>query len=92
MKMAPKIIIPEEVRQKYIERRKKDLTDCRLALSNADFKCFAFVGHQIKGNAVTFGFDELTPIAIEMETLAVEKNVNKLHELLNRFEACLSRF
>lgn len=90
--MAPKIIIPEEVRRKYIERRKKDLADCRLALSNADFKCFAFVGHQIKGNALTFGFDELTPIALEMEKLAVEKNVDNLHELLNRFEALLNRF
>lgn len=90
--MAPKLIIPEEVRQKYIERRKKDLADCRVALLKLDFKCFAFVGHQIKGNAVTFGFDELTPIAIEMETLAVEKNVDKLHELLNRFEGFLNRF
>lgn len=90
--MAPKIIIPEEVRQKYVERRKKDLADCRLALLNADFKCFAFIGHQIKGNAVTFGFDELTPIALEMERLAVEKDVDNLHELLNRFETCLGRF
>lgn len=90
--MVPKITIPEEVRQKYIERRKKDLADCRLALTNADFKCFAFIGHQIKGNAVTFGFDELTPIALEMEKLAVEKNVDNLHKLLDRFEAFLKRF
>ena len=90
--MAPKITIPEDVRQKYIERRKKDLADCRTALLNADFKCFAFIGHQIKGNALTFGFDELTPIALEMERLAVEKNVDNLHELLDRFEACLSRY
>ena len=90
--MVPKIIIPEDVRKKYIERRKKDLADCRLALANADFKCFSFIGHQIKGNALTFGFDELTPIALEMEKLAVEKNVDNLHDLLNRFEAVLKRF
>lgn len=90
--MAPKITIPEDVRKKYIERRKKDLADCRMALSNADFKCFSFIGHQIKGNAITFGFDELTPIALEMERLAAEKNVENLHELLNQFESVLNRF
>ena len=89
--MTPKIFIPEEVRQKYLERRKQDLADCRMALQKFDFKCFSFVGHQIKGNAVTFGFDDLTPLALEMEKLAAEQNVENLHDLLNRFEACLKR-
>lgn len=90
--MTSKIVIPDEVRQKYIDRRKKDLADCRAALANSDFKCFAHVGHQIKGNAVTFGFDELTPLALEMEKLAAEKNIENLKDLLDRFEACLTRF
>lgn len=89
--MVPNIIIPEDVRKRYIERRKKDLADCRLALSKGDFKTFAFVGHQIKGNALTFGFDELTPLALEMEKFGAEKNIERLHDLLNRFESFLSR-
>lgn len=89
--MTTKIIIPEDVRKKYLERRKKDLADCRHALSKFDFKCFSVIGHQIKGNAITFGFNELAPIALEMEKLAVEQNVANLHDLLNRFEACLNR-
>ena len=90
--MIPKIIIPDDVRNRYIERRKKDLIDCRHALSKRDFKYFAFIGHQIKGNALTFGYDELTPIALEMEKYGAEQNVDRLHNLLNRFEAFLKQF
>lgn len=90
--MTSKIVIPEDVRMKYLERRKKDLKACRTALTKSDFKYFAFIGHQIKGNAIMFGFDALTPIALEMEKLADEQNVENLTDLLNRFEDCLKRF
>lgn len=89
--MSSKITIPEEARQKYLERRWQDLESCRKALSARDFECFATVGHQIKGNAATFGFDELTPIAINMENFGLAKDVKKLEEVLNLFEAYLNR-
>ena len=89
--MSSKIVIPEEVKIKYIERRKKDLLDCRQALSDLNFECFAHVGHQLKGNAITFGFGELAPIGIEMEELALTKDIKNLTEVVNRFETYLNR-
>lgn len=90
--MSSKIIIPDEMKVRYIERRKKDLVDCRQALSKHDFECISGVGHQIKGNAATFGFGELTPMAIEMEKLAATKDLTNLAEVLNRFEAYLNGY
>ena len=89
--MSEKIDIPADVRNKYVERRKKDLIDCRDAIKKLDFKLLERVGHQIKGNATTFGFDELSAIAIEMETSALKKDVEKLKSNLKRFETYLSR-
>ena len=89
--MSEPFTIPEEEKNKYIERRKKDLANCRLALTALDFKCFATVGHQMKGNAVTFGFDELATIGVDMEKMALSKDVQKLAEILNRFDAYLDR-
>ncbi|MBC7419692.1 MAG: Hpt domain-containing protein [Bdellovibrio sp.] len=89
--MADKIDIPEEAIIKYVERRKQDLADCRAAISKLDFKVLERVGHQIKGNASTFGFDELSKIAIEMENQALKKDVEKLKTALSRFESYLKK-
>ncbi|MBC7743012.1 MAG: Hpt domain-containing protein [Bdellovibrionaceae bacterium] len=89
--MSEKIDIPLDARLKYVERRKQDLADCRTAISKLDFKCLERVGHQIKGNATTFGFDELSTIAIEMENQALKKDVEKLKTTLKKFETYLAR-
>ncbi len=89
--MPEKIDIPLDARLKYVERRKQDLVDCRTAVSKLDFKILERVGHQIKGNAATFGFDELAKIAIEMENLALKKDVDQLKSNLNRFETYLKK-
>ena len=79
------IDIPEEARLKYIERRKTDLESCRKALAEEDFTTLARVGHQVKGKATTFGFDELSTIAIDLEDFALKKDVNGLNKVISRF-------
>lgn len=88
--MNEKIDIPLDARIKYVERRKQDLADCREAITKLDFKCLERVGHQIKGNATTFGFDELSSIAIDMESQALKKDVEQLKSTLNKFETYLT--
>ncbi len=84
------IDIPDEARQKYIERRRTDLENCKKALQQKDFDTIARVGHQIKGNASTFGYDELGTIAIEMEKSALSKDTGKLDSALSRFSKFLA--
>ena len=85
------IDIPEEARQKYIERRKTDLENCKKALQQKDFDAIARVGHQVKGNASTFGYEELGSIAIEMEKSALSKDAGKLDSVLTKFSKFLSK-
>jgi len=83
--------IPKEARVKYIERRRTDLENCKNALQQHEFEILARVGHQIKGNASTFGYEELSEIAIEMEELALAKDSENLAKNLARFSKFLSQ-
>lgn len=88
--MTFKNFIPEEMKINYLDRRRNDLTNCRQALSKLDFEYLASVAHQIKGNASSFGYDELSEIAIEIENFAFNKDAENLIKTLNRFELFLS--
>lgn len=83
--------IPEDVRLKYLERRKTDFETCQKAIAENDFEVLARVGHQIKGNAATFGFDDLSAIAIQMEEGALKKDTQKLSSVMKDFSDFLSR-
>lgn len=82
--------IPKEAREKYLERRKVDLENCKKALEDRNFEVLTRIGHQVKGNAVTFGYDDLGQIAIELETFALSKDTQNLAEVLARFSKFLS--
>lgn len=82
--------VPVEARQKYLERRKQDAIASKEALSKQDYAFLERLGHQVKGNAVTFGFDELTNIAVAIEQAAKAKNITQLQTLVEQFEAAVN--
>lgn len=84
--MTIKNFLPDNIKKNYIERRKTDLINCRQALADLNFKYLASIGHQIKGNAISFGYEELGLIAIEIEDLALKTDAQNLVKTLNRFE------
>lgn len=79
--------VPVEARQKYLERRKQDVIASKEALAKRDYFFLERLGHQIKGNAITFGFDELTNVAIAIEQAAKSKNMTELQDLVTKFES-----
>jgi HPt (histidine-containing phosphotransfer) domain-containing protein len=83
--------VPNEARQKYLDRRKQDIIACHDALSRQDFQFLERLGHQIKGNAITFGFNEFTSIAIEMEKAAKSKSLASLTTLVQQFESAVNK-
>lgn len=83
--------IPKEALEKYIERRRVDLENCKQALEKKDFEVLARVGHQIKGNAATFGYEELGEIAIALEEQALAKHSENLSKILAKFSKFLSQ-
>lgn len=81
------IDIPKEAIDRYIERREKDIELCEQALATSDFEVISRVGHQIKGNAVTFGFQELEPVGIELEKAGNKKDAQGTADLIGKLRA-----
>ncbi len=81
--------VPTEARQKYLDRRKQDIVACQEALTKEDFHFLERIGHQIKGNAVTFGFDELTNVAVAIEIAAKAKDLHQLKDLVAKFTTAI---
>ncbi|MGE4132007.1 MAG: Hpt domain-containing protein [Bdellovibrionales bacterium] len=79
------IEIPPEIRSRYLERRQRDLEILQGALQRKSFDEFKRIGHQLKGNAASFGYLELADIAVAMEKAAAASNAQEAAQVLNRF-------
>lgn len=77
------LTIPDEMRHKYIDRRAQDLGSLQGALEKNDFEVFSKVGHQLRGNAATFGYDSLGVLGEKLEKVAESHDTAEA-------EACLS--
>lgn len=66
--------IPEDLLQRYVSRRSDDITNCLHFLEHKNFEQLEKLGHQFKGSALTFGFQELSSIGRELEVAAQEKD------------------
>lgn len=89
--MEADIVIPEEARQRYLERRKKDVESLREALSARSLEEFKRVGHQLKGNAASFGYGELEKVAVQMEAAAERQDLHEASRQLDLFQQWLNR-
>ena len=76
--------IPVELKRKYLERRVQDIQHLISSLDQNDFAPAAKLGHQVKGNAVTFDFPQMAPIGIEIEQAAKTRNKEELILLVQR--------
>lgn len=73
--MSYQMKIPDEMRAKYIERRKRDLDELRQAMAADNLEPFQRIGHQLKGNGATYGYDELGELGRRMEEAGDQKNL-----------------
>jgi len=84
--MEDDVNIPKEVRQRYIERRQKDIEVLRSALRTQTLDEFERIGHQLKGNASSFGYSDLERVAIQMEMAGENKDMAEASRQLTLFE------
>jgi len=84
------IDIPIEAQLRYLERRKKDVETLRSALPLGSFDEFKRIGHQLKGNAASFGYNDLEKIAIQMEGAGERRDREEAHRQLEAFEKWLN--
>ena len=89
--MNSEFTIPEEARLRYIERRQKDMETLSLALANGTFEEFKRIGHQIKGNAASFGYADLEKVAIRIEEAGLNQDREEAARQVDLFHQWLTR-
>ena len=83
------IEMPEDLRSCYLKRRSKDLRTCRAKILILDWVYFARLGHQLKGNASSYGYKNLGEIALQIENSARDKDLTKLKKHVSAFQEWL---
>ncbi len=84
--METEISIPDEIRKKYLQRRRNDLVALKASLSTRSLEEFKRIGHQLKGNAASFGYTDLEKIAIAMEAAGLRGDTFEAGKQLELFE------
>lgn len=84
------MVVPVELKQRYLSRRIQDLMTLKEALIKNDFSFALRLGHQVKGNAVTFEFPHMASIGVELEQAARTEDKEKLMFLVQKMESAIS--
>ncbi len=82
--------VTEEMIQIYLERRALDLNLLKLALKENSVEDFNRIGHQITGNAKSYGFESLVPLAVKMENLLPRELATSGPKLTEEFSQWLN--
>jgi len=82
--------VPPDYLLRYRERRKKDLELCLSNLQDLNFIEIEKVGHQLKGNGLTFGHPDLSSIGSHLEKAAGEQNIPELEQAIKDFSCWVS--
>jgi HPt (histidine-containing phosphotransfer) domain-containing protein len=75
----------------YLGRRARDVDTVAEAIEHADFEAVGRVGHNLRGNGVSFGFPELSAIGEALEAAATEGRLDSIREGARRLKECVER-
>lgn len=81
--------VPVELKIKYLSRRIQDIQKLKASLELDDYSFAAKLGHQVKGNAVTFDVPQMAFIGLEMEKAANKKDKEKVKILMCKMETLI---
>lgn len=81
--------VPVELKIKYLKRRIQDIEDLRSSLELDDYSVAMKLGHQVKGNAVTFEFPQMANIGLEIECAAKRKDKERVKILAEKMESVI---
>lgn len=82
--------VPDEIKTRYFERRKRDLDQCIEYLKRGELGFIEKVGHQLKGNGVTFGYPELSLIGGKLEVAAQSGDTSEISQLVGKLSDWVS--
>ena len=81
--------LPLEMRETYLQRRRVELEQFKIASGDSAFQLAKKVGHQLKGNAKSFDFEELSAVAKSFENSAQSQDANILALAITQYENIL---
>ncbi|HLW57848.1 MAG TPA: Hpt domain-containing protein [Bacteriovoracaceae bacterium] len=81
--------LPIELKRRYLDRRLEDIKVVRQMIDHGDFSEAIRVGHQVKGNAVTFEVPQIAWLGTEIESAAKRRDAEKIRILMQRMEVVI---
>lgn len=93
---APSVIvaIPHELRDlvpRYLEGQRETAVLLLFALEQQDYQTVQGLGHRLKGNGASFGFQKISDIGDALEVAAKERNTTALRKYQQELSAYLER-
>ena len=78
-----------EMQEMYINHTSKELKNIKENLDSAVFDSLRTFGHNIKGSGGMYGFDEITSRGAEIESAAMNENLEDIKSHLDALEVFL---
>ena len=70
------------LRERFLEHRAREVVTARAALRRGDFEFLLTLGHNLRGNGVSYGFPRLSVLGRRIESAAVARQEADMEELL----------
>jgi HPt (histidine-containing phosphotransfer) domain-containing protein len=83
--------VSTDMRFRYFQRRVKDYSDCLGAVRIKNPEPIYRIGHQLRGNAESYGFIELARVGQKLEEAARKGDWDQVVASLGDFETILCR-
>ncbi|MFC1705563.1 Hpt domain-containing protein [Planctomycetota bacterium] len=77
--------------QKYLPARRRDITTIKEALGKEDFDTIRLLGHSMKGNGPSYGFDPIGGIGARIEEGALARVPAEIRDGLDQLGSYLDR-
>lgn len=78
--------VPVELKIKYLNRKILDLKRLKTLLEEGDYSFAIKVGHQMKGNGVTFDVPQIASLGRELQMAAQTKDKETVKVLIQKVE------
>lgn len=77
----------------YLDRRQKEVEQMKEYITNNDLKNLLRIGHQLKGSAKSYGFEELGDLGSKLEELAkLEAQMDQIKEVVSKITQKISDY
>ena len=73
----------------FLAHKRADLGTIRTAIDRADYETISQIGHKMKGEGGSYGFDAVTAMGAVLEQAALDKNLATARHTLDEFTAYL---